>query len=176
MSASLLPPIDRSTARLEATETVFDNRLPDPAELVRFGGQVGIEYAMISAANLGAARGMGYDICREVPVVTVVGPSGECSVLTMARGKPIEAQSPTNGVRRWEVDKSILHITGLPEHEEIAAEVVEGLAIAPCGDPTKETGLGAHIYHCRKPECVAEQATRAETKAAKALAKVPTTE
>jgi hypothetical protein len=97
---------------------VFEGRLPDPAELLQWGGRPGVQYLIVDAANLNAATmdtstGQRWVLCKDVPVYQVKGPKGTASILVLSRGTPIQGADPTNGIREWFYDRTLLTTTGL---------------------------------------------------------------
>lgn len=101
----------------------FAGRLPDPTEIIRWSGSPGCEYLMVDSRNLheattlqGVARnGKTYKwvICKDVPIYTVSGPAGATTLMVLARGEPILGADPSNGIREWYYDRTILVATGL---------------------------------------------------------------
>lgn len=101
----------------------FAGRLPDPGELLRWGGQPGVEYLMIDSRNLHDAtqlpavvrngKSHKWVICRDVPIYTVSGPAGSTTIMVLGRGEPITGADPANGIREWFYDRTILTATGL---------------------------------------------------------------
>lgn len=101
----------------------FEGRLPDPAELIQWGGKPGVEYLMLDSRNLHEATNLPpkiiagkpckWGLCKEVQVYQVSGPSGSTTIMILARGEPIVGADPSNGIRKWFFDRSILTTTGL---------------------------------------------------------------
>lgn len=135
----------------------FEGRLPDPSELLRWGGRPGFRYAIIQAMNLGDYREMGWSPVRDLSSFPISGPSGRCEAMVVSQGSSIEGASPNNGIREWSVDHHVLWATGLdptveePEHETV---------LAPCGSSVKPRGLGAHITRCSDPACTEARASK----------------
>lgn len=104
--------------------SVFEGRLPDPAEILQWGGKPGVEYLIIDAANLHQALALPpvelpdgtkdkWTSVKDVNVYQVSGPKGVVTVMILGRGKPIPGADPANGIRKWSYDRSILTSTGL---------------------------------------------------------------
>src|SRR3990172_1634335 len=113
------PDLDAPQVDLRRSDVlIFEGRLPDPAELLKWGGRPGIQYLIVNAANLDATtketsdRGR-WNLCKDVPVYQVSGPKGTASILILSRGIPIPGADPANGIREWFYDRSILTATGL---------------------------------------------------------------
>ena len=102
----------------------YHGRLPDPAELLAWGGQPGTQYAMVAGQNVTAAKELDWQLCRDVASVTVSGPEGACELVVMAKGDPINGASPANGIRRWQYDPTLLALTGIkdPTEPELKAD------------------------------------------------------
>lgn len=124
MSTSPDDPTPYSVLR-DDTDT-FAGRLPDPTELIRYGGRPGVRYLMVDASNLHEATqpdeiGERWTQCRDVPPRQVQGPAGSTTIMILSKGQPIPGSDPINGVREWSYDRTILKITGLsdpyPDHE-----------------------------------------------------------
>ena len=98
----------------------FEGRLPDPTELVRWGGRPGVQYLMIDSRNLHEATndtdeaGKKWLLTRDGRVHTVTGPGGVTTIMILCKGKPVEGADPANGIRQWFYDRTILQATGLP--------------------------------------------------------------
>lgn len=114
---------------MRSTLSKFEGRLPDPAELIAWGGLPGVRYAMVAGHNVPEAKDMGWHLCRDVASITLVGPKGHVELVVMARGEPILGASPANGIRQWDYDPQLLSITGLnaphtpdPEAEQLLAD------------------------------------------------------
>jgi hypothetical protein len=101
----------------------FEGRLPDPAEVIQWGGKPGVQYLMIDSRNLHEARNEPpividgkehrWGPIKDMDVYQVVGPQGGTTIMVLGRGKPIPGADPANGVRRWSYDRTILETTGL---------------------------------------------------------------
>ena len=103
---------------LRSEVNTFEGRLPDPTEILRYGGRPGMEYLMLDARNLHVATQLDFPtgpwkLCREVPIYNVVGPKGATTLMVLGKGEPIEGSDPLNGVRRWSYDTTLLTTTGL---------------------------------------------------------------
>lgn len=95
----------------------FVGRLPDPVEVIRWGGLPGCQYAFVSDRKLGAYRRAGWTLARgtDSTLLVVEGPKGSCDIFVLVAGKPVHAADPSNGVRLWHYDPDILETTGLTE-------------------------------------------------------------
>jgi hypothetical protein len=94
---------------------LFKGRLPDPTEVVRWGGLPGCNYAFVTDAKLGQYRRAGWVIApgTDSLLLTVEGPKGSCDIFVIVSGKPIAGGDPANGIRYWHYDPQILERTGL---------------------------------------------------------------
>ena len=107
----------------EDTKQSFDGRLPRLVEVLRWGGQPGMEYCYVDGSNIGSFQDIGFEMIRDASVFTVVGPKGACpSILIMGRGTPIPGADPHNGIRVLGVDNHIRTTTGLDMDEGYDAE------------------------------------------------------
>lgn len=97
----------------------FHGRYPAPEELLTHGGLPGFEYALVAGENASRFKGDGWELVRQIPVLTVIGPDGEASVLLMGKGERIPGADPSNGVRVWWVDPALEKLTGIPLNPEV---------------------------------------------------------
>lgn len=110
MSAPLVASVP---SPLATNQTRFDGRLPDPSEVVRWGGTPGCEYAYVAADNFARLTEFDWSIASGVKPLTIVGPKGPCQVVVLVRGEPIEGADPLNGIRTWFTDPAVFERTGL---------------------------------------------------------------
>ena len=111
----------------------FECRLPDPAEVLRWGGVPGCLYAFVSSGKLSSYRRAGWSIARgtDSTLLSVVGPKGECDIFVLVRGKPIPGADPANGVREWFLDPTIFSETGLETAYPVVPQRGAGALRAP---------------------------------------------
>ena len=117
--------------------SVFVGRLPDPAELVQWGGLPGVKYLMVDSRNLHEALKLPPEVIggqpykwgptRGVGVYEVQGPAGSTTLMVLSAGKPIPGADPANGIRSWRYDRTLLSATGLktPYGDGNAEQVVQ---------------------------------------------------
>jgi hypothetical protein len=98
---------------LATGQTIFEGRLPDPTEAIRWGGAPGCEYAYVAADNYSKYSVDGWELADKVKPFTARGPRGICQFLVMVRGEPIVGADPLNGIRPWVYDDTILARTGI---------------------------------------------------------------
>lgn len=125
----------------------FENRLPDPTELIRWGGRPGVRYLMIDSRNLHEAtqpddKGERWVQCRDVPIYTITGPTGMTTIMVLSKGKPIEGADAANGIREWFYDRTILLTTGIKNPYTHMAETTNAQAQAVA--PGKQVQSGPH--------------------------------
>jgi hypothetical protein len=101
---------------LASDQTTFEGRMPDPTEVVRWGGSPGCRYAFITADRYDHFAESGWELpSPPVRTITVKGPTGSCRVMIVVQGKPIPGADPLNGIRPWSYDPTIKDRTGLTE-------------------------------------------------------------
>ena len=104
----------------QGVSVIYQGRLPDPTEVIQWGGRPGYIYAFVHAANLGRYRRSGWAMVAGTDNLEVLGPLGTADALVLARGAPIPGGDPANGVRPWFYDPRLLEETGLsspyPKH------------------------------------------------------------
>lgn len=109
----------------------FSGRLPDPGEVVQWGGKPGCQYAFVLATKLGQYMRQGWLQVRDLGVLAVEGPKGSADIFVVVRGKPITSADPANGIRPWFYDPAIFDATGL----ETPYPAKAGDVTAPSGAP-----------------------------------------
>lgn len=92
---------------------IYNGHLPDPADVVQWGGKPGCLYAFVSAPKIGQYMRQGWSQIPGTTPLEVVGPKGSVDVFAVVRGKPISTADPANGIRGWFYDPAILAETGL---------------------------------------------------------------
>lgn len=101
---------------LATNQTVFEGRMPDPTEVVRWGGWPGCEYLYAAVDRMDFyMEEHGYGLPKDPVRVTVKGPAGSCRIIVMVKGEPIVGADPLNGIRPWAYDPTIKDKTGLTE-------------------------------------------------------------
>ena len=103
--------------------TLFEGRLPDPAEIIQWGGKPGVQYLMVDSRNLHAATNLPpvriankdcrWGLTKGIDVFQVVGPKGATTMMVLSRGEPIPGADPANGIPEWFYDDELLNTTGL---------------------------------------------------------------
>lgn len=140
----------------EEESTTYEGRLPQLEELLRWGGRPGVKYLQAASTNMGAfQRGeielempdgellkVKWSLVREIPVLTGVGPKGDCDFLLMAYGTPILGADPVNGRRMCGVDPDLLEATGILEDEYAEYLRVPGEGKQEGGDEPTEAQEG----------------------------------
>lgn len=123
-------------------KTVFIG-LPDPRELLAWGGRIGVEYAFTVGAHIASMDEDGWEIINGLPPMTILDPSTQSlslnNVIIMARGKPVAGGSPSNGIRLWYVDKPIRDFLGWEDDEK------DTIVVNPATDEKTESVEKAEV-------------------------------
>lgn len=97
--------------------TTYRDRYPYLTDLLPNGGKTGIEYALVSGANLSRFQAVGWQLVKRLPAYTIAGPKGEASANLVCLGSPIPGAADTNGARRYYIDLALDTLTGLGPQE-----------------------------------------------------------